>query len=276
MRLGFTLFVLLFLLTIGLAKMSESEAHQLDLLPCSSAAMDREDVARRNTGPSLARSITKRPMRTMPKLKAAVPLYGMFLFDEQTQVWAVLDKSTARAVDYDVLYLDLDADSDLTEAGERFTTGEQPQWARDERMSVFRIGDFTHPGTDKVHTGFEVTWTPNRVYYSIKWNGLNEVFGAMSPESYLTFSTNPEKAPVLVPDCDRPLHFMSTDATVVLYRTRDQDLNLMVGIPGDGESTFSCVDDEFLPKGEPLVASLIYKDRSGKEQVHRTKLRERC
>ena len=52
----------------------------------------------------------------------AEPRYALFVFglEGKARMWAVLDKSDAESPYYDVLYLDLDADGDLTDDGERF------------------------------------------------------------------------------------------------------------------------------------------------------------
>src|SRR5262245_43879783 len=49
------------------------------------------------------------------------PLYGLLVFGPKAQacVWMVLDRSKPDAGPYDILYIDLDADGDLTEPGER-------------------------------------------------------------------------------------------------------------------------------------------------------------
>ena len=51
---------------------------------------------------------------------------------------------------------------------------------------------------------------------------------------------------------------------------------MFVGNRGNRTGTFACVDDEFLPKGEYVVATLIYKDEQGKEKRYRAKLTSRC
>ncbi|MHC4848464.1 MAG: hypothetical protein ACYTEG_08420, partial [Planctomycetota bacterium] len=55
----------------------------------------------------------ERRIERLPKLNK--PLYGLFLFGEK-KVWAVLDKS---AETYDLLYIDRNADGDLTAKNER-------------------------------------------------------------------------------------------------------------------------------------------------------------
>ncbi len=61
----------------------------------------------------------------------AQPKYALFLFDTKAKfrVWAILDKSKPDLDYYDVLYLDKNANSDLTDAGESFTGTYNPKRA---------------------------------------------------------------------------------------------------------------------------------------------------
>ena len=51
---------------------------------------------------------------------------------------------------------------------------------------------------------------------------------------------------------------------------------MFVGNSGDRVGAFAAVDDEFLPKGEYVVATLHYTDGSGKPAHAQFDLRERC
>src|SRR5262245_15127269 len=75
------------------------------------------------------------PLRTEPAYVAA-PLYGVALFGPRAEkaMWMVLDKSDAAAEIYDVLYLDVNGDGDLTDPAERRTL---------EKDRRFRVVDFT-------------------------------------------------------------------------------------------------------------------------------------
>ncbi|MCH7729017.1 MAG: hypothetical protein IH991_21425, partial [Planctomycetes bacterium] len=67
----------------------------------------------------IGRMIKKQPFYTAEK-----PLYGLAVFGPkaETRVWLVLDKSKRDAKHYDILYADMNGNSDLTEKSERFTS----------------------------------------------------------------------------------------------------------------------------------------------------------
>src|SRR5262245_23034851 len=71
--------------------------------------------------PDLAR--IERKIKKEPKY-VAQPRYALFLLDDAgaARHWFVLDKSKADGKWYDVLYVDLNGNGDLTDPGERFTT----------------------------------------------------------------------------------------------------------------------------------------------------------
>src|SRR3954454_20492029 len=91
--------------------------------------------------------------RKAPKEPAYVsgrPLYGLMVFGPKAQarVWMVLDRSEPDAGPYDILYVDLDADGDLTEPGERLVGQVQGEEAR------FRLPGLKDPATGIAHTDF--------------------------------------------------------------------------------------------------------------------------
>jgi hypothetical protein len=154
-----------------------------------------------------------RTIGKLPELYAKRPLYGLFVFGPkgETRVWAVLDQSRPETSRYDVLHLDVNANGDLTDAGERFEaaagsgSGESPV--------VFQIGRFVQPGsaseTPRVHTDFSITWTSASVSYRMRWNGGPITMGCYGPdaESYGRFTEDPKTAPILVPGHDLPFQF---------------------------------------------------------------------
>jgi hypothetical protein len=219
-----------------------------------------------------------RTIGKLPDFQAEKPLYGLFLFGAkgETRVWAVLDKSRADAPAYDVLHLDVNANGDLTDAGERFT-----RKGTVGAESVFTIGRFVQPGTPaeapRVHTDFSITWTSSRVSYRMNWNGGPVTMGCYGPdgESYGNFTADPKTAPILVPGHDLPFQFetwMSGD----LARGRENSFKVFVGNRGSVKGAFTTVDDKFLKPDEFVIATLIYKDQTGKEKNVRYELRERC
>jgi hypothetical protein len=209
-----------------------------------------------------------RTIRKLPGLLAKrPPLYGLFLFgpDGKRRVWAVLD-ATGEGT-YDVLYLDRNADGDLTAANERIA-GEG---------GIFEVGDFTEPGTDVIHTGFRITWTKDGTRYRMKWGGGAITMGPYGPApgTYADFAPSPAEAPIFVPGTERPFefeHWMSG----TLKRGQKTYFKVFMGNRGDRRGAFTCVDDTFLPKDEFVAAELRYRDGQGKEQRAIAELKERC
>ena len=54
------------------------------------------------------------------------------------------------------------------------------------------------------------------------------------------------------------------------------DGKLFLGQPGLGRSSFSAAQEHFLPEGECVKATLVYRDGMGKEQRLVCELKERC
>jgi len=208
-----------------------------------------------------------RTIKKLPELKSEKPLYGLFLFgvEGETRVWAVLDaKGTGP---YDLLYLDRNADGDLTAADERFP-GEGGK---------FSIGEFEEPGTDVVHTDFTITWTKESIRYQMRWAGGPVTMGCYGPtrETYVNFGPAPKEAPIFVPGTERPFefeHWMSG----TLKRGETTDFKVFIGNKGDRTGAFTCVDDKFLPAGERVLVQLVCRDAAGKEQRLTAELAERC
>jgi hypothetical protein len=233
------------------------------------------------TGGPIDFSKVPRTIGKLPECKASKPLYGLFLFGAkgETRVWAVLDKSRPDAQAFDLLYLDLNANGDLTDEGERFQ-GKVTNVV-DEAHSTFTIGRFVQPGTPPesphVHTEFSITWTPNRVSYRMHWNGGPITMGCYGPdaESYGGFTTDPKTAPILVPGHDLPFQF-ETWCSGELERGRENTFKVFVGNRGSKKGAFSTVDDKFLMPDEFVIATLVYKDQTGKERNVRYELRGRC
>src|ERR1041384_4895482 len=92
--------------------------------------------ARSDELPGLAK--LGRTIRKEPAYVSKHPLYGLAAFgpNGDKTMWMVLDKSAAEGKTYDVLYLDLNGDGDLTNPGERVTPD------KDKR---FRVKQFPDP-----------------------------------------------------------------------------------------------------------------------------------
>jgi hypothetical protein len=211
----------------------------------------------------------------VPQLNAENYLCGVFLFGEgkEVPVWAVLDKSRKGGEVYDVLYLDLNGNGDLTESGERFKGASYPN----EPRVVFTLPTFAEPGSKRVHTDFLITWRTNRVSYKMKWNGEKIMMGGFGtdPDGYGTFSSSFASAPILIPAQDRGFQFQHW-MSGTLKRGEETDFKVFIGNKGKGPGTFSAVDDKFLPSSDFVIATLVYNDKAGTKHEVTYNLRQRC
>jgi hypothetical protein len=223
----------------------------------------------------MERSIGKEPTYV------GAPRYALFIFDPQARfrVWAVLDKSRADLPYYDVLYLDRNGNGDLTEPGERFVG------TYDEKLKTLTIhvGDLAVPGTKLTHTDLRfITVEPHGYagfWFGMKWDGKVAVDGGYGKEGTIltAYAASANKAPVLRPTPLGPLSFRFWDAEVALPIGKARDVQFGVGNPGSGPDTFCAVDEHYLIPGKDiLVATLIARDREGKEVRSRTEIQKHC
>lgn len=215
-----------------------------------------------------------RTLGKLPVLNAKQPLYALFLFGPhaETRVWAVLDASAAGVKGHDRLYLDLDGDQDLTEAGECIDAK-----SLDDESATFELARWRDPATGAVHTNVQVGWGPKRMTYRMNWRGEDVTMGCYGPDadSYGQFGDSPKSAPILVPGWDRPLEFERWFSGT-LTRGKPTDFKVFIGNRGGGTGEFTCVEDDFLPADEHPVATLIYTDTAGNEREIRSALTDRC
>lgn len=221
-----------------------------------------------------------RTIAKLPQFVAAEQRYGLLLFgtEGKKRVWAVLDASRPNSSRFDVLYLDLNANGDLTDAGERF---EGKAWGRGG--SQFAIAELRDPGTGAVHTNVSISWRPKSermgegTRFKMKWRGDKITMGPYGPynKTYQSFAKTPERAPIFVPGYDRPFafqHWMCDE----LERGRATEFKVFVGNRGDRTGAFFCVDDKFVAIKDSPTATLIYEDEGGKKRRHHVKLTSRC
>jgi hypothetical protein len=209
-------------------------------------------------------------IRKEPAYASRRPLYGLAVFGlKAARVWMVLDQTDPKGK-YDVLHIDRDADGDLTGPGERVTLGAENR---------FRLGDWVDP-TGAKHTDFNIRLSgePPTVMLGLGWRGKFR-FGGGYPEEaeagYLRFAATPADAPVLVMNGDGPFRFQRWYGGKLPIGGSD-DFKVFLGQPGRGASTFCAAQEHFLPQGEFVRATLIYRDGMGKEQRSVCELKERC
>ncbi|MBI3862845.1 MAG: hypothetical protein HY290_13225 [Planctomycetia bacterium] len=218
----------------------------------------------------------KRRIAKEPAYTAIEPLYALYVFGPRaaTHVWAVLDKSKPDAPHYDVLFFDRNADGDLTAADERI----EGKVNGDE--ATFEIGSFTDPKSKQTHTGLSIRRNEGEnsiTMFRMNWCDKVSVRGGYAPASgpYTQFAATPAEAPILWPGADGSFSFQFWMLDT-LHVGGSEEVRVFLGHRGIGKNTFCAVPDTFLPKDIPVIATLIYRDKEGKEQRARSELRERC
>lgn len=213
------------------------------------------------------RKLTKQPAFV------AEPRYAMFVFDMagDFRVWMVADKSQPDAQYYDVLYVDLDGDGDLTEATERFTGKLDEKAAAAGMAMTIRVGDIRVPGSDLVHTKFLVSTSPKAgrsgFWFRMQWGGKVEMSGGYGAKGIDTTKWGPSlaTAPIFRPCPHGPLRFATWgDDKLELQAGNSLHLNVIVGNGGSGQDTLTVVDEHFLDlQADELTVTVITKGSTG-------------
>lgn len=212
-----------------------------------------------------------------PAYVAKRPLYGLLVLgpEARRRIWMVLDRSRPGGGDFDVLYVDLNADGDLTGPKERFL-------GREEGGSIrFRMPDLEDPATGAVHTHFtaRVSGFPApTVMVSLMWRDRLKMGGGYpeDPENgYLQFGDRPANAPVMWAQGDGPFRFQRW------YGGRlpiggEEDFKVFIGQRGSGANSFWAFQEHVLPEPEGARATLIYRDAEDRERRVVCLLKERC
>jgi hypothetical protein len=219
-----------------------------------------------------------RAIAKQPDYHSKRPLYGLLVFGPaaQKRIWMVLDQSKPEIDRYDLLYVDLNANGDLTELTER-RLGEI-----DDNDIRFQLPDLKDPVTGAVHTEFKVRVsgapTPT-VMLSVHWRGRFKMGGGYPQDpgdgSYLKFASAPASAPLMWADGDSPFRFQRWYSGKLPIGGED-DFKVFVGQPGVGASTFWAFQEHFLPEREGVKATLIYRNAQDKELRLTCLLKERC
>lgn len=214
--------------------------------------------------------------RTIGKLpELHEPLYALAIFGAQkeTHMWLVVDKSSPQATQYDVLYIDLDGDGDLTAQNERVTD--------QDADGRFKIPVLVDPKSGAEHTDFSLrlsSGSKRSHMLSIRWRGQYKIGGGypVDPdEGYMQFGKSPEEAPVVWFNGDGPFRFQPW-YNHALAIGGETDVKLFLGQEGVGANTFCAFQEHVLPEDEFVVANLIYTDKDGHQREAASNLDLRC
>lgn len=228
----------------------------------------------------IERKIEKEPVYV------ANPLYALFLFgpDAKTRVWAVLDKSKSELEYHDVLYLDKDADGNLTDPGEKFTGQYSERGARAGMAMTIKAGDLPVRGTDRVHRDLKfstiVKTGRKGIWFTMLWCGKEVVSGGATRTGMdsTCWAPSPGQAPILRPTAEGPLSFAiwGGPPTPVLKIGTSTRLSFMVGNRGSGSDTLCYLSDKFLVPGkDQIFATVITRDKKGRVIETREEIRDK-
>jgi hypothetical protein len=205
----------------------------------------------------------------------AKPLYGLLVFGPKAdrRVWIVLDKSKRDGPSYDILYVDRNADGDLTASDERLVAKAA------EGFPVFGLAELKDPATGAIHSEFRVRLTGDHpdAMVSLKWRGKMKMGGGYPPDpgEYMRLSPKPETAPVVWFQGDGPFRFQRWYGGKLSIGGAD-DFKVFLGQIGWGPSSFCAFQEHVLPADEAVHATLIFTDKDGKERREICPLKERC
>jgi hypothetical protein len=222
--------------------------------------------------PDIDRRIPKEP-----GYSARRPLYGALVFGPAAQkpIWMVLDQSKPESGIYDLLYVDLDADGDLTRPSERLVGQVEGETVR------FRLPNLKDPATGAVHTQFtaRASGAPvPTIMVSLMWRGRRKMGGGypQDPEDgYLRFGDRPANAPVMWANGDGPFRFQRWYGGRLAIGGAD-DFKVFVGQRGAGANAFWAFQEHVLPESEGVKVTLIYRDAEEKERRLICEWKERC
>src|SRR5688572_29588538 len=139
----------------------------------------------------------ERRIKKEPSYTTARPLYGLLALGPRARstIWLVLDKSKADAERYDILYVDLNSNGDISESNERFIGQMNGDSIR------FELPDLQEPVSGIRHTKFRLKVsgkTSVTVMVGLNWRDGFAMGGGYPEEGngrYLEFAEKPALAP---------------------------------------------------------------------------------
>jgi hypothetical protein len=246
-----------------------------------------------------------RTLKKEPVYRSKKPLYCLLAFgpEARARVWLVLDG--------DVLYVDRNGNSDLTEAGEKVAARKRLPGDADGEFR-FEVGELKVGG--KTHKGLEVALSPVKTLASnpnlmalpqvaaavnkspdaltgritidvecesLKGGGLGGrvtyLLMLFDTSGVFQLASKPAEAPVV--HLDGPLQITFYGSKPTWTGGRSQDTILCLGTPGSGPGTFAMVKYEgTVPPGKHPKIAVTYrpKDPARKVVQEQYELKERC
>ncbi len=188
-----------------------------------------------------------------------------------TRVWLVQDGET--------LYVDCNANGDLTEAGESFRATNRRDFngARGYRDWQYEVGDLTPAADTPKHTQFKLTCyqegeNPAAQVISVLVNGAVLQYAGWGP----LFTPRREDAPVI--HFGGPVICRTLRGGAVSLSKEPKELHLCFGTPGLGKRTFAFVGYEAVPEDVRPVVEIEWPTADSSSPAVRTKvtLDHRC
>lgn len=208
----------------------------------------------------------------------ANPLYGLIVFDPEgkSKVWFVLDRSSPKERDHDILYIDRNGNCDLTESGERVAGLRNEGGTIVHEPGSFRLSDSVE------HTDFKLyaSMVQKGVspFLRIRVHGKDEMWGGFSkPTERSALGESPAQAPVFLASVEPPLTFSLFSSPAEFLRGGERRVAVVVGTPGSGPASFMAVHENYLVPGKDrLFGTWIGKDVEGREIRERFEIRSHC
>lgn len=183
----------------------------------------------RASEPTFDLSKLDRKIARTPKFRTAKQVYCLLALgpEAKSTVWLIIDGKR--------LYVDRNANGDLTEVGEQIELGDD---ATDEGFREFAGGSIQAAG--RTHTNLTV-WMLSATSGFV---GL-KIDGKLEQQAFPTLTNSPQTAPVL--HLGGPLSFQAVDKQIV-RGSKPFELQLQVGTPGQGEGSFAAVSHACVPE----------------------------
>lgn len=195
---------------------------------------------------------------------AGTPGYCLLLVGEPSpqRIWLVLDGDT--------LYVDRNADGDLTDPGKQVHAA----MGSDLGGKLFKAGTIGVPAAGKPRAQLTVECTDGIIEVTVLFEGGYQQAAFADAGGRLKFSAKPADAPII--HFGGPLS-LRVNKTTVLRRGRTSPLYVCIGAPGLGAGTFATVLYSGLPNDGHAVAEIeIAGGDNSKSVTQRVSLEERC